>query len=333
MIISKTPFRISLFGGGSDYPIYYRENPGAVLSTSIDKFCYVQCRYLPSIFKHNYRIIYSEKEDVCDINQIDHPSVRECLRFMNMEKQRVEIIHTSDIQSMSGLGTSSAFTVGLLKGLYALNRKLISKKELAENAIHVEQDMVQENVGSQDQIIASYGGFNKIEFNDKGFSVNPMTISKNTLHELENSLLLFYTGFSRKASEIAKEQIKNTHNKIEELKRMRKMVYCAMDILNRNDERNDFVYRFGTLLDESWKIKRTLSSKITNEEIDNIYENAIETGAIGGKLAGAGGGGCLLLCVKPEDQNNVIEKMRKLGLIEIPFKFSNEGSRIIYYDP
>lgn len=332
MIISRSPFRISFVGGGSDYPAYYKNgNTGAVLSTTIDKYCYIQCRHLPLLFKNNYRIVYSEKEDVDNIDQIDHPSARECLRFMNMNTQRVEIIHTADVQSMSGLGTSSAYTVGLLNGLYALNGKLISKRKLAENAIHVEQNMILESVGSQDQIAAAFGGFNKIEFNKDGFDIYPITINREKLNILQDSLMLFYTGFSRKASEIAKEQIKNTPNKMRELKRMTEMVDEVIDILNGNNK--DFISDFGILLDESWQIKRTLSNKITNPEIDEIYKTALDTGAIAGKLLGAGGGGTLLFVAEPKFQQNLLRIMEQKNLINIPFKFSNDGSKIIYYEP
>lgn len=339
MIITRTPFRVSMFGGGSDYPAYYLNNylnnnnqtKGAVLSTTIDKYCYIQCRFLPEIFKHKYRIIYSEKEDVDSIEQIDHPSARECLRFMNMNDKRVEIIHTSDIQAMSGLGTSSAYTVGLLNGLYALNGKLISKKELAENSIQVEQEMIKENIGSQDQVACTFGGFNKIEFTNRGFRVYPITIDKNKLNILQENLLLFYTGMFRKASEIAKEQIKNTPNKVKEIKRMVEMVDEAIDILNNGE--NDYIEEFGKLFNESWMIKKSLSNIISNTQIDHIYNKAIGAGAIGGKLLGAGGGGCMLFVIEPDKQQHLIQVMEKLGLVNIKFKFENEGSRIIYYDP
>lgn len=333
MIISRTPIRISFFGGGSDYEAWCKEHKGSTLSTTINRYCYIQVRHLPSFFAHRYRIVYSEKEDVDSLEEIKHPLVREVLRDMKLDNERIEIVHTSDIPSMSGLGTSSSFTVGLINSLYALKDKMIEKKKLALEAIRIEHNI--EESGYQDQLAAAFGGFNKIDFvyrnNQQEFDVNPITINKYKLHKLESSLLLFYTGFTRKASDIAKEQIKNTPNKTNELKRMVEMVDESIDILNSNNK--DFIYQFGILLDESWQIKRSLSDKITNSKIDEIYKKGIGAGAIGGKLIGAGGGGCLLFCVETENQNNIKQKMKELGLIEIEFKFSNERSKIIYYDP
>lgn len=329
MIISRTPIRISFLGGGSDYDVWCKKYKGSVLSTTINKYLYIQVRHLPSFFRSRYRIVYSEKEDVDNLEEIRHPLVRETLRDMKLGNESIEVVHTSDIPSMSGLGTSSSFTVGLLNSLYALKDKMIDKKKLALEAIRIEHNI--EESGYQDQIAAAYGGFNRLEFNKMGFGVYPITINKDRILELEKSLMLFYTGFSRKASDIAKEQIRNTHNKTNELKRMVEMVYEAIDILN-NDEK-DFIHKFGELLDESWQIKRTLSNKITNQEIDNIYNSGINAGAIGGKILGAGGGGCMLFCAKPGDQDNVKQKMKELGLLEIEFKFENEGSKIIYYNP
>lgn len=338
MIISKTSFRVSFFGGGTDYLAYYRQNGGAVLSTSINQHCYIQARFINSIFKDKFRLRYSEKEDANNLEDIKHPSIRECIRFLNLDKEKngIEIVHTSDIPSNTGLGSSSAFSVGLLNSLYSLKGKIVSKRQLAGDAIFVEQKMIKENVGSQDQIAAAYGGFNLIEFgtsmsNDGNkFDVHPITIGKDKINELQNWCMLFFTGYTRIASEIAKEQINNTPKNLNKLSKMKEMVYEAKDILCSNSTNDEIIMDFGRLLDESWKLKRCLSNKITNPEIDKIYEQGIEAGAIGGKILGAGGGGCIFFIVPPENRCKVENKLK--NLVHIPFKFSNEGSRIIYYE-
>jgi len=328
MIISRTPFRVSFFGGGTDYPVFYEENGGAVISTSINKYCYVICRYLPPFFDYKYRIRYTQREETQTIAEIKHPSVRECLNFINLDRG-VEIQHNADLPAMSGLGSSSAFTVGLLNGLYALKGKMRTKYQLALDAIHVEQDMIKENVGSQDQTIAAFGGFNKIEFGGpKKITVHPITIDQDKLDSLQNHLMLFFTGFPRNASEIAGEQIRKTPEKKTELKAMMAMVDEALDTLNSSQDR---LTDFGKLLHESWKIKRSLTAHITNSWIDEVYEAGIEAGAIGGKLLGAGGGGFMLFFVTPELQHNVKEKLGKL--LYVPFRFHDLGSQIIYYAP
>ncbi len=326
MIISRTPFRISFFGGGTDYPVWYKKQKGAVLSTSINKYCYITCRYLPPFFKHKHRIVYGNIELIQDVLQIEHPAVRETLTYMNINRG-VEIHHDGDLPARAGLGTSSSFTIGLINVLYALEGKMVTKRQLAKDAIHIEQDRIKENVGSQDQIIASFGGFNKIIFDgDQEFQVQPVTLKKEKYQMLQDHMLLFFTGFSRTASEIAGEQIKKTPEKKQELKRMAEMVDESVDILNDNDvDLTDF----GKLLHEGWMIKRSLTKKISTREIDEIYKNAMRAGAIGGKLLGAGGGGFILLFVKPEDQNKVKEKLK--NLLYVPFRFENLGSQIIYY--
>ena len=326
MIITRTPFRISFFGGGTDYPIYYQEHGGACLSTTINKYCYITARYLPPFFEHKYAIRYSRKE-LCNIlDEIQHPSVRECLRFVG-EKKGVEMIHTSDIPAMSGIGSSSAFTVGFLNVLNALNGKMTTKRQLALDAIHVEQKMINENVGSQDQVAAAFGGFNRIDFGGhKEIFVTPMFISLEKLENLQKNLLFFFTGFSRNSSDIASDQIKNTPKKINELSEMQKMVDEAISILCMNShDLNDF----GKLMHESWKIKRSLTNKITNNKIDEIYETAINAGALGGKICGAGGGGFILLYVPEDRQNEVRERLKNLLLV--PIRFENLGSHVIFY--
>jgi len=327
MIISKTPFRISFFGGGTDYPVWYRENQGAVLSTAIDKYCYITIRYLPPFFPHKHRIVYSKIEMVNDINEILHPAVRATLQFLNIDKG-IEIHHDGDLPAKTGLGSSSSFTVGLLNSLYALKGVIPSKLQLAKEAIHIERDILKENVGAQDQVAAAFGGFNKINFNGKDeIKIEPITIGKERIKRLENHLMLFFTGFSRTASDIAKSQIENTPNKKRELSLMYQMVDEAIKILNEKGDIKDF----GKLLHEAWLLKKSLTDKISTPEIDNIYEKALQAGALGGKLLGAGGGGFMVLFVPPENQPGVREKLK--NLLEVKFHFENEGSKIIYYNP
>ena len=327
MIINKTPFRISFFGGGTDYPVWYRENQGAVLSTTIDKYCYITIRYLPPFFPYKHRIVYSKIEMVNDINEILHPAVRATLQFLNIDKG-IEIHHDGDLPAKTGLGSSSSFTVGLLNSLYALKGVIPSKLQLAKEAIHIERDILKESVGAQDQVAAAFGGFNKINFNGKDeIKVEPITIGKERIKQLENHLMLFFTGFSRTASDIAKSQIENTPNKKRELSLMYQMVDEAIKILNEKGDIKDF----GKLLHEAWLLKKSLTDKISTPEIDNIYEKALQAGALGGKLLGAGGGGFMVLFVPPENQPGVREKLK--NLLEVKFHFENEGSKIIYYNP
>ncbi|MFH1582621.1 MAG: kinase [bacterium] len=327
MIISRTPFRISFFGGGTDYPVWYRENKGAVLSTTIDKYCYITLRYLPPFFPHKHRIVYSEIEMVKDVNEILHPAVRETLKFLKIDKG-IEIHHDGDLPARTGLGSSSSFTVGLLNSLYALKGFIPSKLQLAKEAIHIERDLLKENVGAQDQVAAAYGGFNKISFNGNDeIKVEPITIKKEKIKQLEDHLMLFFTGFSRFASDVAKDQIKNTPQKREELIQMGQMVDEAINILNKGEN----ILEFGKLLDKTWQIKKTLSDKITTPEIDSVYQRATKAGAIGGKLLGAGSGGFMLFFVPPESQPEVRAELK--DLLEVKFNFENEGSQIIYYHP
>jgi D-glycero-alpha-D-manno-heptose-7-phosphate kinase len=326
MIISRTPFRISFFGGGTDYPIWYKKNRGAVLATSINKYCYITCRYLPPFFEHKHRVVYSIVENTKTISEIKHPAVRETLAYMNIDRG-VELHHDGDLPARAGLGTSSSFTVGLVNALYALKGKMVTKRQLALDAIHIEQERIKENVGSQDQITTAFGGFNKIEFDGGSeFQVQPIIMTKEKFQFLQDHMMLFFTGLFRTASNIAKEQIKKTHEKKKELKRMAEMVDEAVNILNENDlDLKDF----GKLLHENWMIKRKLTNKITTNTIDKIYETAIKAGALGGKLLGAGGGGFILFFVEPEKQRTVMKKMK--NLLYVPFRFEKLGSQIIYY--
>jgi len=326
MIITRTPFRISFFGGGTDYPVYYNEHGGSVLSTTINKYCYITCRYLPPFFEHKYLIRYSKKELSQTVDEIQHPSVRECLKFVGIEKG-IEMVHTGDIPAMSGIGSSSSFTVGFLNAIYALQGKMISKRKLAFDAIHVEQKIIKENVGSQDQVAAAFGGFNRIDFGGtEGIFVQPITTTQEKLQYLQDCLLFYFTGFSRLASDIAGEQIRQTPNKLKELRVMKEMVDESVSILNGKLENiNDF----GKLLHESWKIKRSLTSKISSNEIDEIYETGIRAGAVGGKVCGAGGGGFIVFFVPPENKEKVKEKLK--NFLHVPFRFENIGTHVIYY--
>lgn len=326
MIFTRTPFRISFFGGGTDYPVWYKENSGAVLATTINKYCYITCRYLPPFFEHKHRIVYSQSELVRDIDEIRHPSVRETLRFMKIT-DGVEIHHDGDLPARTGLGSSSSFTVGLLHALYALKGIMPTKMQLAKEAIHIEQNMIKENVGSQDQVSAAFGGLNRIDFNgENNIRVRPVTVKTQRLYLLQNHLMLFFTGFSRTASQIAGEQIKETPNRKLELTEMHRMVDEAVNILNGEND----ILEFGRLLHESWQLKRSLTDKISTPYVDYLYEAATREGATGGKLLGAGGAGFILFFVKPEFQSKLKETLR--GLLHVPFRFENLGSQIIFYD-
>lgn len=328
MLITRTPLRVSFFGGGTDYPSWYNSHGGSVISTTIDKFSYITCRYLPHFFDYKYLIKYSKIEKVSSLSEIQHPSVRECLKFLDIQKG-VEMAYSSDVPAMSGLGSSSSFTVGFLQALYALEGKMSTKRQLALNAIEVEQEKIKENVGSQDQTAAAYGGFNKITFGgpDK-ITVTPLTIKAAKLQALQSHLMLFFTGISRQASEIAKEQIKNSQNKKIEHAKLADLTAEAEKILSSPAED---LTDFGKLLAESWRVKRGLSSLISSPFIDSLYETAKQAGAIGGKLLGAGGGGFILLFVNPEKQALVKEKLK--NLVYVPFAFEFLGSQVIYYDP
>lgn len=335
MVITKTPFRVSFFGGGTDYPAWADVNGGVVLSATINKYCYITCRYLPPFFDFNYQIRYSVQEHTKTIEEIKHPSVRACLTFAKMN-ERIEMQHNSDLPAMSGLGSSSSFTVGFLNALHNLQGKSdVSKLQLASDAIHVEQNIIKENVGSQDQVAAAFGGFNKIEFGPPVSSseagdfekirVLPVAVAPETIKVLEAHLMLFFTGFSRNASEIAAEQIKNIKAKESELRAMGAMVSEAMKILSAGPTQ---LHEFGKLLDESWKLKRSLSSKITNQLIDDMYVSACGAGALGGKILGAGGGGFMLIFARPEDQQRIKDKLGKF--LYVPFRFENTGSQVIF---
>lgn len=328
MIISRTPFRVSLFGGGSDYPVWSSEHGGAVLGRAIDKYCYISVRRLPPFFEHKHRIVYSKIETVNCVTEIEHPAVKHVLSEMGVDSG-LEIHHDGDLPARTGLGSSSSFTVGLLHALHALDNRMVSKQALAQQAIHVEQNVIREHVGSQDQIWAAYGGLNRIDFRPNGaFEVKPLIISPARLQELLGSFLLFYTGLSRFASTIAEKQIANLKSRAKHIRRMVRMVHDAEEII-AGDNRS--VLELGPLLDEAWALKRDLADGITNPQIDRIYDAAISAGATGGKLLGAGGGGFLLFQVPPERQT--IVKERLAGLINLPLGLDYSGSKIVVYEP
>ncbi|MEK7388710.1 MAG: kinase [Elusimicrobiota bacterium] len=324
MIISRTPFRISFFGGGTDYPAWFRRNGGAVVSTSINKYCYITCRYLPPFFEHKSRILYSKIENVHSHDEIEHPAVRAILKERGVE-EGVEIHHDGDLPARTGLGSSSAFAVGLLHALSALKSTAAAKMQLALEAIHIEQEVLRENVGCQDQVIAALGGFRRIDFRADGeVQTSPITLSPERLELLQNHLLLYFTGFSRIASQIAKEQIDRIPDKTKELKTMCEMVDESIRLLEGSENLDGF----GRLLDEGWKLKRGLSSKISTPQTDEAYAAAKSAGALGGKLLGAGGGGFMVFFARPEDHPRIQERLK--GLLRVPVRFETGGTQIIF---
>ena len=327
MIISRTPFRISFFGGGTDYPAWYRGHGGSVLATTINKYCYISCRYLPPFFEHRIRVVYSKIENCQDPSEIDHPAVRESLHHLRIDRG-VEIHHDGDLPARSGMGSSSSFTVGLLHALYALKGQIPTVQQLATESIYIEQELLKEAVGCQDQVLAAYGGFNHIVFQQDGdISVRPMTLSPDRITELNSHLMLFFTGVSRTASEIARSYVQDLESKDRAMRTLGEMVQEGIAILCGGGG----LEHFGHLLHEGWLLKRSLSAKISNDYIEQLYEEARSAGAIGGKLLGAGGGGFMLLAVRPEDQQRVRDRLR--NLIYVPFRFELSGSRIIFFDP
>ena len=326
MIISRAPFRVSFFGGGTDYPAWYREHGGAVLSTTINKYCYITCRYLPPFHDFKFLVRYYLREEAQSVQEIKHPSVRECLRDMQIERG-VDIVHHADLPARSGLGSSSTFTVGLLHALYALKHEMPSKRQLAIDAMRIEQERIGENVGSQDQTAAAFGGLNRIDFGGASeISVKPLILSPRRLDGLQQRMMLFFTGFARTANEVAAEQIARMASKSAQMRRMLELVDEAEAVLCDKHDRFD---DFGRLLHEQWMIKRGISSKITTGAIDEMYEAGRKAGATGGKLLGAGGGGFLMLFVAPERQAAVREALSRL--LYVPCHFEQLGSQIIYF--
>ncbi len=328
MIISRTPFRVSFFGGGTDYSDWYREHGGAVLATTIDKYCYISVRELPPFFAHRFRVVYSIVENVQDVREISHPAVRAVLERLKTTRG-LEIHHDGDLPARSGLGSSSAFTVGLLAAMHALDGRHTSKDFLASEAIDIEQSQLREPVGLQDQISAAFGGFNHIAFRRDGtYEIRPMVLPRERLGALQDHLLLLFTGISRLSSEVAQTVITNLHDRQEELHAIQQMVDESISILSSP---NADLLDFGRLLGESWKRKRRLSSRVSNAAIDHLYDTAMQAGAVGGKLLGAGGGGFMLLFVRPEDRERVRTALHEL--VAVPFRFEMSGCRIVLYQP
>jgi D-glycero-alpha-D-manno-heptose-7-phosphate kinase len=325
MIISRTPYRISFFGGGTDYPAWYLKHGGAVLAASIDKYCYLTCRYLPPFFEHRSRIVYSRIEQCQGFEEIQHPAVRETLRFLQMERG-VEIHHDGDLPARSGMGSSSAFTVGLLNALYALKGYMPTKQQLMMESIHIEQNMIRETVGSQDQATAAHGGINHVRFLQNGEVVlQPVVMSAERMHELNSHLMLFYTGIRRTAADVASSYVNDICSKERQLVAIRGMVDESLNLLKNGGD----LLKFGKLMHESWEAKRSLSASVSNGEVDQMYQVALEAGAIGGKVTGAGGGGFLLLFVPPRRHKAVRESLGRL--IHVPFSFDFNGSQIIHF--
>ena len=327
MIISRTPYRISFFGGGTDYPAWYLKNGGEVLSATIDKYCYISSRYLPPFFDHKIRVVWSQNELCQDVSEIKHPSVRETLKYLALETQGLEIYHQGDLPARSGVGSSSSFTVGLLNAICTLQGKMIDKHQLAERSIHIEQNLIKETVGSQDQVSAAYGGFNHIRFLTNGsFAVNPIEIGQDRINDLNQHLMLFFTGVARTAEKVAESYVVDIETKEKQLCSMQKMVGEAISTLTGKGSLEDI----GKLLHEAWLRKSSLSKLVSNSYVDKMYSVAREAGALGGKLCGAGGGGFMLLFVPPEKQSTVKEKFHKL--VHVPFDFEHEGTQIIFHD-
>jgi D-glycero-alpha-D-manno-heptose-7-phosphate kinase len=326
MIISRTPFRLSFFGGGTDYPGWYRKHGGAVLATTIDKYCYITARYLPPFFEHRYCIIYSKMEYCQSVEEIGHPAVREIIKFLKIDRG-LEIHHDADLPARSGMGSSSAFTVGLLHALHALTGRMAGKQQLALESVHMEQEILKETVGSQDQVQAAYGGLNHVNFLENGeISVRPVTIAAERMRELNANLMLFYTGIKRTASTIADTFVNDIGSRRRQLRIMKDLVDESLAVLNSRQD----LTAFGELLHEAWQAKRSLSASVSNSDVDALFELATSAGAIGGKLAGAGGGGFLLLFVPPDRQDRVRASLNKL--IHVPFKFESSGSQVLFAD-
>ena len=326
MIISRTPFRISFFGGGTDYPIWYEKNNGAVLSATINKYCFITARYLPPFFDYKYRIRYYKHEETKNIESIKHASVKECIKLLKIDKG-LEIVHNADLPAQSGLGSSSTFTVGLLNTLHTLQNYMATKRELALEAIYVEQNLIGESVGSQDQTAAAFGGLNNISFSkERVIDVSPIIIARDRLLKLQSNLMLFFTGFARTASLIAREQIEVSLKKSHDLNKMTEIFNEGLYRLTNNNIPLD---DFGKLLNEQWKVKRSITSKISNKEIDLIYETGIKAGALGGKLLGAGGRGFMLFYA-PKRKHSAVKEALKSKLF-VPFRFEFTGSKIVYY--
>ncbi len=327
MIITKTPFRMSFFGGGTDMESFFREYGGAVLSTTFDKYCYVNVRHLPRFFDWKNELSYSRTERVVHVADIEHPAIRNAMKMLDMHE--IRLMYEADLPARSGLGTSSSFAVGMLNAFYALKGKYADKKKLADEAIYLERVLCNETGGWQDQIAAAYGGMNRIEFNKDGtYDVRPIIIHPDRKKQLNDNLLMFFTGFTRFSSEMQKANQAGYDEKIKQLQQMYELVGEAEAVL---EDKHIDLDNFGRLLDKTWRLKRQTGGAITTDSIDELYEKGIAAGALGGKLLGAGGGGFLLFYVQPEKKNLVKETMR--DLLYVPFRFEDGGTQVIHYTP
>ncbi len=326
MIITQTPFRMSFFGGGTDMESFFRKNGGAVLSTTFDKYCYVNVRHLPRFFDYTTELSYSKTERVINTEDIEHPAIRNAIKMLDMHE--IRLTYEADLPARSGLGTSSSFAVGMLNAFYALKGKYADKKKLADEAIYLERNLCQEAGGWQDQIAASFGGFNRINFNADGYDVLPIIISPERKKQLNQNLMMFFTGFTRFSSDIQKINVTGKGNKTVQLKEMLSLVDDAERVLTDKGENLD---EFGRMLGYTWKLKRQTGSAVSTNGIDELYLKGIASGALGGKLLGAGGGGFFIFYVRPEHQDAVRWAMR--DLLHIPFKFEDGGTRVIHYAP
>lgn len=326
MIITKTPFRMSFFGGGTDMESFFMENGGAVLSTTFDKYCYVNVRHLPRFFDYSTELSYAKIERVTDVNDIQHPAIREAMKMLDMHE--IRLTYEADLPARSGLGTSSSFAVGMINAFYALKGKYADKKKLADVAIYLERELCKEAGGWQDQIAASYGGFNRINFNSDGYEVLPLIINPERKRQLNNNLMMFFTGFTRFSSDVQKANASNKADKVNQLKEMLALVDEAEKVLV--DKQSD-LDEFGRLLDHTWRIKRKTGNTVSTNSIDELYDKGLKAGALGGKLLGAGGGGFLVFYVEPDKQEKVKKAME--DLLYIPFEFEDGGTRVIHYSP
>lgn len=326
MIITKTPFRMSFFGGGTDMESFFMENGGAVLSTTFDKYCYVNVRHLPRFFDYSTELSYAKIERVTDVNDIQHPAIREAMKMLDMHE--IRLTYEADLPARSGLGTSSSFAVGMINAFYALKGKYADKKKLADAAIYLERELCKEAGGWQDQIAASYGGFNRINFNSDGYEVLPLIINPERKRQLNNNLMMFFTGFTRFSSDVQKANASNKADKVNQLKEMLALVDEAEKVLV--DKQSD-LDEFGRLLDHTWRIKRKTGNTVSTNSIDELYDKGLKAGALGGKLLGAGGGGFLVFYIEPDKQEKVKKAME--DLLYIPFEFEDGGTRVIHYSP
>ncbi len=324
MVISQTPFRMSFFGGGTDMESFFKEHGGKVLSTTFDKYCYVNVRHLPRFFDYSTELSYSRIERVTAVENIVHPAIRNAMSMLDMRE--IRLTYEADLPARSGLGTSSSFAVGMLNAFYTLKGKYADKRKLADEAIYLERVLCGEAGGWQDQIAASFGGFNRIEFSGDGYEVFPVIISAERKQQLNDNLMMFFTGFTRFSAEIQKSTQMSVKDKTKQLLEMASLVEEAEKVLINKECQLD---EFGRLLDHTWRLKRQTGDKISTEGIDALYEKALNAGAIGGKLLGAGGGGFLIFYVEPDRQAQVREAMQ--GMMYVPFSFENSGTRIIHY--